>query len=87
MSYLNGQCGSNRINKHVWSEEKLKLTTVSLSAAIESCLLHGLKKRALGLFKDSTTTALLHKVGKTFEPAAAILKRLKEMEKDPDSRR
>jgi len=56
-------------------------------AAIESCLLHGLKKRALGLFKDSSTTALLHKVGKTFEPATSILKRLKEMEKDPDSRR
>jgi len=60
---------------------------VSAVAAIESCLLHGLKKRALGLFKDSTTTALLHKVGKTFEPATAILKRLKEMDRDPDSRR
>ena len=60
---------------------------MTVTATIESCLLHGLKKRALGLFKDSTTTALLHKVGKTFEPAAAILKRLKELEKEPDSRR
>ena len=67
--------------------KNIVILPVHVSAAIESCLLHGLKKRALGLFKDSTTTALLHKVGKTFEPAATILKRLKEMEIDPDGRR
>ena len=46
--------------------------------AVEACLLHGLKKRALGLFKHSTTTALLQKVSKSFEPAALVLKQLNE---------
>ncbi|XP_013379334.1 small G protein signaling modulator 1-like [Lingula anatina] len=53
---------------------------MSLSGAVEACLLHGLKKRALGLFKLSTTTALLQKVAKGFEPAAHVMKTYSEIE-------
>ncbi|XP_021346283.1 small G protein signaling modulator 1-like [Mizuhopecten yessoensis] len=63
-------------------EESSSIT--SLSGAVEACLLHGLRKRALGLFKHSTTTALLQKVSKNFEPAAVILKLLSDVESSND---
>jgi len=37
-------------------------TVVSLCGAVEACLSQGLRRRALGLFKTSSTTALLHKI-------------------------
>ncbi|XP_025089137.1 small G protein signaling modulator 1-like isoform X4 [Pomacea canaliculata] len=53
---------------------------ISLCGAVEACLLHGLKKRALGLFKHGTTTALLQKIAKNFEPAAQVAKLVAEAE-------
>ncbi|CAH1801547.1 unnamed protein product [Owenia fusiformis] len=53
-------------------EESSSVT--SLCGAVEACLLFGLKKRVLGLFKNTTSTALLQKVAKNFEPAADIAK-------------
>ena len=58
---------------------------VVFSGAVEACLLFGLKKRALGLFKNSTTTALLHKVSKNFDPAAQIVKIINEIENNNDT--
>ncbi|KAK7474549.1 hypothetical protein BaRGS_00034194 [Batillaria attramentaria] len=52
----------------------------SLCAAVEACLLHGLRKRSLGLFKHGTTTALLQKIAKNFEPAAQMVKLVSEIE-------
>ncbi|KAK3084137.1 hypothetical protein FSP39_008789 [Pinctada imbricata] len=63
-------------------EESSSIT--SLCGAVEACLLHGLKKRALGLFKHSTTTALLQKVSKNCEPAAIVLKTLNNIENNQD---
>ncbi|VDH91978.1 Hypothetical predicted protein, partial [Mytilus galloprovincialis] len=59
-------------------EESSSIT--SLSGAVEACLLHGLRKRALGLFKLSTTTALLQKLSKSCEPAAHVLKASENIE-------
>ncbi|XP_041347892.1 small G protein signaling modulator 1-like isoform X3 [Gigantopelta aegis] len=59
-------------------EESSSIT--SLCGAVEACLLHGLKKRALGLFKLSTTMALLQKIAKSFEPAASVVKMVSEAE-------
>jgi hypothetical protein len=42
--------------------------------AVEACLLHGLKRRAVGLFKTSTTMALLQKIAKTCPSAAEVVK-------------
>jgi small G protein signaling modulator 1 len=39
-------------------------SVTALCATVEACLSQGLRRRALGLFKTSSTTALLHKVGK-----------------------
>jgi hypothetical protein len=47
---------------------------------VEACLLHGLRKRSLGLFKHGTTMALLQKIAKNFQPAAAVLKLVTEIE-------
>jgi hypothetical protein len=52
---------------------------------VEVCLSQGLRRRALGLFKTSSTTALLHKVAKVFEPAAIISRRVQDIENcDPN---
>ncbi|KAL3857444.1 hypothetical protein ACJMK2_012114, partial [Sinanodonta woodiana] len=59
-------------------EESSSIT--SLCGAVEACLLHGLRKRALGLFKFSTTTALLQKVSKSFDPAAQVIRIVAEIE-------
>jgi len=44
------------------------------SGAVEACLLHGLKRRAVGLFKTSTTMALLQKIAKSCPSAAEVVK-------------
>ncbi|XP_054711478.1 small G protein signaling modulator 1-like [Uloborus diversus] len=59
----------------------------SLCAAVDACLSHGLKRRALGLFKTHSTTALLQKLSKNYEPAAEIARRVAEIENiDPNKR-
>ncbi|KAJ9587644.1 hypothetical protein L9F63_018938, partial [Diploptera punctata] len=55
--------------------------------AVEACLSQGLRRRALGLFKTSSTTALLHKVGKSFGPAAIISRKVLEIENSDPNRR
>ncbi|XP_021939313.1 small G protein signaling modulator 2-like isoform X3 [Zootermopsis nevadensis] len=66
-------------------EESSSIT--SLCGAVEACLSQGLKRRALGLFKTSSTTALLHKVAKIFEPAAIISRKIQEIENSDPNRR
>ncbi|KAK7790586.1 hypothetical protein R5R35_005950 [Gryllus longicercus] len=65
-------------------EESSSIT--SLCGAVEACLSHGLRRRALGLFKSGSTTALLHKVAKNFEPAAEVARALQELESDTGRR-
>lgn len=55
-------------------------SVTSLCGAVESCLSQGLRRRALGLFKTGSTTALLHKIAKNFEPAALISQKIQELE-------
>lgn len=60
-------------------------SVTSLCGAVEACLSQGLRRRALGLFKTSSTTALLHKVAKNYEPAAVISKKIQDIENvDPN---
>ncbi|VDN05133.1 unnamed protein product [Thelazia callipaeda] len=46
---------------------------ISLCAAIEQCLLDGLKRRLLGLFGARSTYALLHNISKFCPEAAEVL--------------
>lgn len=62
-------------------------SVTSLCAAVEACLSQGLRRRALGLFKTSSTTALLHKVAKHCSEAQYISKKVQEIENtDPTKR-
>ncbi|CAF1043202.1 unnamed protein product [Adineta steineri] len=60
------------VTKKCIHEENCSITT--FSSAVEACLLHGLKRRAVGLFKTSTTMALLQKIAKSCPSAAEIVK-------------
>ncbi|XP_032778431.1 small G protein signaling modulator 2 isoform X2 [Daphnia magna] len=55
-------------------------SVTSLCAAVEGCLCHGLRRRALGLFRSSSTTALMHKIAKAYPPAGTISKLIIEAE-------
>ncbi|XP_055541047.1 small G protein signaling modulator 2-like isoform X2 [Wyeomyia smithii] len=73
------------VTKKYIHEESGSVT--SLCAAVEACLSQGLRRRALGLFKTSSTTALLHKVAKHCPEAALISKKVQEIENnDPNKR-
>lgn len=62
-------------------------SVTSLCAAVEACLSQGLRRRALGLFKTSSTTALLHKVAKHCAEAHYISKKVLDIENaDPTKR-
>ncbi|CAJ0943055.1 unnamed protein product, partial [Mesorhabditis belari] len=54
----------------------------ALCAAVEGCLLDGLKKRMLGLLGVRTTFALLQHTAKSFPPALGVLQKLAETPKD-----
>lgn len=62
------------------------ISTVIITA-VEACLRQGLRRRALGLFKTSSTTALLHKVGKHCEEAAFISQMIQDIENSDPTKR
>ncbi|XP_053679263.1 small G protein signaling modulator 2-like [Anopheles nili] len=73
------------VTKKYIHEESCSVT--ALCAAVEACLSQGLRRRALGLFKTSSTTALLHKVAKHCPEAACISKKVQDIENsDPNKR-
>ncbi|BFG00178.1 small G protein signaling modulator 1 [Drosophila madeirensis] len=73
------------VTKKYVHEESSSVT--SLCGAVEACLSQGLRRRALGLFKTSSTTALLHKIAKSCPEAEHISKLVQEIEAmDPNKR-
>lgn len=62
-------------------------TVVSLCGAVEACLSQGLRRRALGLFKTSSTTALLHKISSQCTEAAYVSKKVQDIEAADPSKR
>lgn len=66
------------VTKKYVHEESSSVT--SLCAAVEACLSHGLRRRALGLFKTSSTTALIQKIAKICPEADYVSRRLLELE-------
>ncbi|XP_067084078.1 small G protein signaling modulator 1 [Osmerus mordax] len=53
---------------------------VSFCAAVEACVLHGLKRRAAGFLRSNKIAALFTKVGKSFTPAEELCKKAQELE-------
>ncbi|XP_060533467.1 small G protein signaling modulator 2-like isoform X4 [Cylas formicarius] len=62
-------------------------SVTALCGAVENCLSQGLRRRALGLFKTSSTTALLHKIAKHCPEANRISKKVQEIENSDPNRR
>ncbi|XP_019615618.1 PREDICTED: small G protein signaling modulator 2-like isoform X3 [Branchiostoma belcheri] len=60
---------------------------IALCAAVEACLLHGLKKRTISFLSGNTAAALITKVGKDFQPAADLTKKCQEIELENEKKR
>uniref|UniRef100_A0A8B9RC14 Small G protein signaling modulator 1a n=1 Tax=Astyanax mexicanus TaxID=7994 RepID=A0A8B9RC14_ASTMX len=53
---------------------------VSFCAAVEACVLHGLKRRAAGFLRSNKVAALFTKVGKSFPPAEELCRKAQDLE-------
>ncbi|XP_070690030.1 small G protein signaling modulator 1 [Pempheris klunzingeri] len=60
---------------------------VSFCAAVEACVLHGLKRRAAGFLRSNKIAALFTKVGKSFAPAEELCKKAQELEQIIETKR
>ncbi|KFP91317.1 Small G protein signaling modulator 1, partial [Apaloderma vittatum] len=52
----------------------------SVAAAVEACVLYGLKRRAAGFLRSNKIAALFMKVGKSFPPAEELCKKVQDLE-------
>uniref|UniRef100_A0A8C4N6T4 Small G protein signaling modulator 1a n=1 Tax=Eptatretus burgeri TaxID=7764 RepID=A0A8C4N6T4_EPTBU len=53
---------------------------ISFCVAVEGCLLHGLRRRTAGFLRSNKIAALFTKVGKSFEPAKELCRKVQELE-------
>ncbi|XP_044052828.1 small G protein signaling modulator 1 isoform X3 [Siniperca chuatsi] len=60
---------------------------VSFCAAVEACVLHGLKRRAAGFLRSNKIAALFMKVGKSFAPAEELCRKAQELEQVIETKR
>ncbi|XP_066509859.1 small G protein signaling modulator 1-like isoform X2 [Hoplias malabaricus] len=60
---------------------------VSFCAAVEACVLHGLKRRAAGFLRSNKVAALFTKVAKTFPPAEELCGKAQELEQVLETKR
>ncbi|XP_073696194.1 small G protein signaling modulator 1 [Garra rufa] len=60
---------------------------VSFCAAVEACVLHGLRRRAAGFLRSNKIAALFTKVGKSFPPAEELCRKAQELELVFESKR
>uniref|UniRef100_A0A674MNS5 Small G protein signaling modulator 1 n=1 Tax=Takifugu rubripes TaxID=31033 RepID=A0A674MNS5_TAKRU len=60
---------------------------VSFCAAVEACVLHGLRRRAAGFLRSNKVAALFMKVGKSFPPAEELCKKAQELEQILETKR
>ncbi|XP_024908858.1 small G protein signaling modulator 1 isoform X2 [Cynoglossus semilaevis] len=60
---------------------------VSFCAAVEACVLHGLKRRAAGFLRSNKIAALFMKVGKSFAPAEELCRKTQALEQIIETKR
>ncbi|XP_021078347.1 small G protein signaling modulator 1 isoform X2 [Mus pahari] len=60
---------------------------ISFCAAVEACVLHGLRRRAAGFLRSNKIAALFLKVGKGFPPAEELSRKVQELEQLIESAR
>ncbi|KAI9521486.1 Small G protein signaling modulator 1, partial [Dissostichus eleginoides] len=62
-------------------------TLMRYPAAVEACVLHGLKRRAAGFLRSNKIAALFMKVGKSFVPAEDLCRKAQELEQVMETKR
>ncbi|XP_068095182.1 small G protein signaling modulator 1 isoform X2 [Hyperolius riggenbachi] len=60
---------------------------ISFCAAVEACVLHGLKRRAAGFLRSNKIAALFMKVAKTFPLAEELCRKVQELEQLLESKK
>ncbi|XP_072921989.1 small G protein signaling modulator 1 [Hemitrygon akajei] len=60
---------------------------ISFCAAVEACVLHGLRRRAAGFLRSNKIAALFMKVAKTFPLAEQLCRKVQELEQLIESRK
>ncbi|XP_066870371.1 small G protein signaling modulator 1 isoform X6 [Kogia breviceps] len=60
---------------------------ISFCAAVEACVLHGLRRRAAGFLRSNKIAALFMKVGKSFPPAEELSRKVQDLEQLIESAR
>ncbi|XP_046283237.1 small G protein signaling modulator 1 isoform X3 [Marmota monax] len=60
---------------------------ISFCAAVEACILHGLRRRAAGFLRSNKIAALFMKVGKSFPPAEELSRKVQDLEQLIESTR
>ncbi|XP_064209578.1 small G protein signaling modulator 1 isoform X1 [Anguilla rostrata] len=60
---------------------------VSFCAAVEACVLHGLRRRAAGFLRSNKIAALFTKVGKGFPPAEELCRKAQALEQIIENKR
>ncbi|XP_059264662.1 small G protein signaling modulator 1 isoform X4 [Mustela nigripes] len=60
---------------------------ISFCAAVEACVLHGLRRRAAGFLRSNKIAALFMKVGKNFPPAEELSRKVQDLEQLIESTR
>ncbi|XP_023324524.1 small G protein signaling modulator 2 isoform X2 [Eurytemora carolleeae] len=73
------------VAKKTVHEESSNVSAVC--SIVDNCLALGLRRRALGLFKTSSSIALLQKISRENPDAGAVMKRIDELESRGEGRR
>ncbi|KAI5929988.1 Small G protein signaling modulator 1 [Manis javanica] len=60
---------------------------ISFCAAVEACVLHGLRRQAAGFLRSNKVAALFMKVGKSFPPAEELSHKVQDLEQLIESMR
>ncbi|KAI4536377.1 hypothetical protein MG293_013769 [Ovis ammon polii] len=60
---------------------------ISFCAAVEACVLHGLRRRVAGFLRSNKIAALFMKVGKSFPPAEELSRKVQDLEQLIESAR
>ncbi|XP_073917296.1 small G protein signaling modulator 1 isoform X1 [Castor canadensis] len=60
---------------------------ISFCAAVEACVLHGLRRRAAGFLRSNKIAALFMKVGRSFPPAEELSRKVQDLEQLIESAR
>nr|XP_058895487.1 small G protein signaling modulator 1 [Kogia breviceps] len=88
ISFCGTPLGNLEVEKTFGSREEIKNDFCTPGkAAVEACVLHGLRRRAAGFLRSNKIAALFMKVGKSFPPAEELSRKVQDLEQLIESAR